>query len=319
MGVNPLIVADIGGTYARFGVATPRAGGMLIDRKYQLPCADFADFESAFANYREELHVSDVRQACVAVAGPVVEGNVSLTNLDWHISGQEMRQAFGLDRFEVVNDFAAVASAVMQLTRADLSTITPGIRRENAPMAIIGPGTGLGVAAILPIKGEWVVVPSEGGHVSLASTGPLETEIMNRVGGGFEVSAETLLSGAGILRIYDALCGIHGKVIAFNAPEQITEAAVAGSDELAVTAIEVFCRLLGGFSGNVALTYGATGGVYLAGGILPVIRDFLVESQFVTCMKNKGAMSQYLDSLPVELIMTPNAGLIGAATWLKSH
>jgi glucokinase len=319
VGVNPLIVADIGGTYARFGVATSRAGGTLIDRKYQLPCADFKDFESAFAIYRDELHVSDVRQACVAVAGPVVEGSVSLTNLDWHISGQKMRQTFGLDRFEVVNDFAAVASAVMHLTSDDLCTIAPGTKRENAPIAIIGPGTGLGVAAILPIKGEWVVVPSEGGHASLASTGPLETEIISRIGGGFEVSAETLLSGAGILRIYDALCAVHGEVIAFNAPEQITEAAVAGSDELAVTTIDVFCRLLGGLVGNVALTYGATGGVCLAGGILPEIRDFLIESQFVTCMKNKGAMSKYLESLPVELIMTPNAGLIGAASWLKSH
>lgn len=319
MGVNPLIVADIGGTYARFGVATPQGGGMLIERKYQLPCADFADFESAFANYREELHVSDVRQACIAVAGPVIEGTVSLTNLNWHISGQKMRQTFGLDRFEVVNDFAAVASAVMELAPDDLQTIAPGSRRGNAPIAIIGPGTGLGVAAIFPLKGQWVVVPSEGGHVSLASTGPLETEIMSRIGGGFDVSAETLLSGAGILRIYAALCEMHGKVIAFNAPEEITAAAVAGNDKLAVSAIEVFCRLLGGLVGNVALTYGATGGVYLAGGILPVISDFLVQSQFVTCMKNKGAMSKYLESLPVELIMTPNAGLIGAATWLTSH
>ena len=319
VGLEPLIVADIGGTYARFGVATADDKGMSIDRKCQLPCADFADFESAFASYREELHVADVRQACVAVAGPVVSGNASLTNLDWRISGKKVCRDFGLERFEVVNDFAAVACAVPLLAPADLSTVSKGKKQTNAPIAVIGPGTGLGVAALLLIRDEWVVVPSEGGHASLASTGPLEAEIMARIGGGYEVSAETLLSGAGIVRIYDALCAISGKVIVYHSPEQVTEAAAVGSDELAVSAVNVFCRLLGGLVGNVALTYGAIGGVYLAGGILPTIREFLLQSDFVSCMKNKGAMSNYLECLSVELITTPNAGLIGAASWVENH
>lgn len=319
MPIDPCIVADIGGTNARFGVAVGDDNGIRIEEQHQVKCADFPDFESAFSSYRDNVLNTKVHQACVAVAGPVTGQSVLMTNLDWQLSIPDLQRKFGLDVCEIVNDVAAVACAVPQLRDEDLVTVCEGTRSHGSPIAVIGPGTGLGVAALMPRDSVWVVVPSEGGHALISTTGRLESLVIERVGGASAVTAETLLSGNGILRIYNALCDIEGVERRCLTPEEATQAALRGSDEQAVAAHHMFCRLLGGMVGNIVLIYGALGGVYLSGGILPIMQDLLLASDFEDCLKSRGAMSRYLESLPVALITGADAGLIGAASWMANR
>jgi len=247
---DPIIVADIGGTNARFGIATLHGDTVHIDRQCQLHCSDFDDFEGVLSGYLKTLNGTTIGQVCIAVAAPVLAGDVSFTNLEWRFSKSEICRTFGFDRIEVINDFAAVAAAVPHLTDSDLSVISTGKKVADAPIAVVGPGTGLGVAALLPGVDGWTVLPSEGGHATIACTGPLEFELIHRISeGSGNVPAETLLSGAGILKIYNTLCLMSDLHPVAGSPEEVTTAALSNTDAQAVEALSVFCRLLGGGGG----------------------------------------------------------------------
>ena len=321
--MEPVIVADIGGTNARFGLVTgfdAASGQVSVEQKRQYLSADFPDFASVFSLYTESLGGFNPRQACIAIAGPVKEDGVRMTNLNWSISSSEACRAFELDRFEVINDYTALVYSTLFLGSVALSNICRGATNPDAPRCVIGPGTGLGVSAIAPSNGHWVTLSGEGGHITLASTGKYENQVIQQIAPDRGmVSAETILSGPGILRLYQAICTIEGYPCQAATPMEITSAALSDSDSAASIAMSMFCRLLGGMVGDMILTFGAEGGAFLAGGILPRIETILKQSEFEQCLKNKGVMSHYLEDINVALITANDAAMVGAAAWVCSE
>jgi glucokinase len=250
------------------------------------------------------------------IAGPVKGDRVSMTNLNWNISGHEIREAFGLDRFELINDYTAQIYSTLFLGPDSLSTVCRGKINPHAPRCVVGPGTGLGVAAIAPANGHWAILSGEGGHITLASTGRYENQVIQQiVPEQGRVSAETVLSGPGIHSLYRAICAIEGYPNLADSPAEITGAALSGSDPAATAAFSTFFRLLGGMVGDMILTFGAEGGAFLAGGVLPRVQSLLKTSEFEHCLKDKGEMSHYLEDINVALITADDAALVGAAAW----
>lgn len=316
---RPWLVADIGGTNGRFGLVTEPGG--TPHRVKILRCRYYPDLASAMRTYLE--YVADVprpKTACVAVAGPVDGDRFRLTNAAWDFSIAESRRDLGLDHLELVNDFTALALAVPHLPADALVSVGGGPRVPGKPVAVVGPGTGLGVGGLVPAGGSGVPIDGEGGHVTL----PAETErevavaaILRARHGS--VSAETVLSGPGLSRLHQAVSALHRGEGETLSPEQICARARHGTDAICVEAVRMFCDLLGAFAGNVALTLGARGGVVLGGGILPSIADLLAASDFRLRFEGKPPMTEYLSPIATELITAATPALHGAAAWLAQY
>lgn len=318
----PMLVADIGGTNARFGLVTNRD---LQTNQYQVefqqtyPCVEYATFELVLAAYLSQLPDDvEITHACIAVAGPVSGDRVSLTNLCWDFSIEALKRAFSLQVLEVINDFAALASSISHIGDADLVVVKSGETAERACKVIIGPGTGLGVAGLVPTNTGWLPIPGEGGHVACAPGNERESAILSQMRRRFEyVSAEMLLSGGGLKNLYLSLCALDGVEAREYKASDIADHAVANSDPQCREALSVFCALLGSLCGDIALIYGARGGVYLGGGILPKIENFLLKSEFNARFRQKGAMAALVAGMPVKLITHKKPALLGAADWLE--
>jgi glucokinase len=313
----PSLLADIGGTNARF--ARGRPGNIEAIRA--VPCEEHETFEDALQSYLE--HTSALadhdapRQACLAVAGVVDHDRVSLTNHSWEFSIEATRERFGLDRLVVVNDFTALARAVPHLGPDELREVGPGEAEADAPIAVVGPGTGLGVAGMVRASGRWLALDGEGGHVGFAPANALEIEVlrhlMDRYG---RVSAERILSGRGLEDLYTTLCVIEGQAHEPIRAAHITQRGT-GSDGPERRALEFFCGALGSVAGDFALVYDARGGVYIGGGIVPRIADFFARSTFRERFESKGRFSEWIARIPTTLIMAATPGLTGAAAVLE--
>ncbi|ACY97317.1 glucokinase [Thermomonospora curvata] len=313
---RPWLVADIGGTNARFGLI--QAPGAPPSRVQVLALRDHAGLAEATATYLAR-HAGDVRPgaACVAVAGPVTDdGRFQLTNAHWSGSAEEVRADLGLDHVELINDFEALALALPTLQPGDLRVLGERAPGGQTPAAVLGPGTGLGVAALVRAGERLVAIPSEGGHVDLPATTPRELELaaMLREEHG-TAEAERLLSGEGMTRLYELIARMHAVPVQ---PLSAAQICARRSDPLCQETLETFCALLGSFAGNVALTFGARGGVYLGGGILPRIWDVLRRSDFRRRFESKPPMERYLRAIPTALIVAPTPALAGAAARLAS-
>ncbi len=322
---RPWLVADIGGTNARFGLVTAPAG--MPERVHTLACADHPDLPSAVTAYLAGAAAPRPVAGCVALAGPVSGDRVRLTNGPWEFSVPETRRRLELEALALVNDFAALSLSLPRLSGSDLRAVGGPALDPGLPMAVLGPGTGLGVAGLVPAGDRWVPVSGEGGHVDLPVVDDREIEVMRllrrRHG---TVSAENVLSGTGLERLHGALREVGGLAAGpaesirpaqpVNAAE-ICTAAVAGTDQSCVDTLSMFCALLGGFAGNVALTLGARGGVFLGGGVLPRIADFLDTSDFRRRFEAKPEMAAYVEAIATTLVITPTPALRGAAVWLE--
>jgi glucokinase len=315
----PWLVADIGGTHARFGlISTP--GAEPHDVRI-LRCADYSDLVAAVQDYLGRITtVTQPSAACVAVAGPVCGDRFRLTNADWDFSISDSRLRLGLHHLELINDFTALALAVPQLPGSAFVRIGAGVRWADEPMAVIGAGTGLGVSGLIRSQQRWIPIPGEGGHAGL----PVETEREAEVARVLRqqhsiVCAETALSGPGLVRLYRALCVVHGVTPEHLHPEQVCAVARRGTDAAARETLSMFCGMLGAFAGNVALTLGARGGVLLGGGVLPGIADFLADSDFRRRFIGNRSIAGYLDQVPTELIVAATPALLGAAVHLDRH
>ena len=329
----PYIVADIGGTNARFALVSGFKSACRCTQEFVLEdvkaykCSEFNRFEDVFDHYLEAL-CKDVTGACVSIAGPVSDNCVSMTNLDWSFSGDKLKARYQFSFFHVINDFAANAMSVISLGGGDLvrvqSPVVPHVENKKVnllPRAIVGPGTGLGVASVVHTGKSWMPVPGEGGHANFAPVTNLDIELYKLIQKDISyVSLETLLCGAGLSRLYMALAELRDERVDEQAslPEHISAAALSHSDMLAVEALSIFCRVLGSAAGNIALTVGASGGVFLTGGILPRVSDFLLQSDFSHAFTNKGVMSHYVEALSVDLVIHKEPALIGSAAYVES-
>lgn len=313
-----VLLADMGGTHARFAcLKLDDPVPQLIGVYAADTCPSFDAVMDQLCTSIEQLNLSLGRLAriCVAVAANPSADEIVLTNNAWRFNRIELSEILGCADIRVVNDFAAVARSLPLLQPEDTVQIGGGEAQADGVMVAIGPGTGTGVASlIIDGVGEPLVVPGEGGHVDFAPVGDIEIAVLQYLRGHFErVSIERLLSGEGILSLYRALCDIHGHSIALSAPEAVGKAAQAHSDPMAAEAMAVFFAVLGSVAGDLALTLGARGGLYIAGGIVPHYVELLRHSQFRSRFESKGRFAEHNAGIPSFIVTHPNPGLLGVA------
>lgn len=309
------LVADIGGTNARFGLQDLACGKLTELTSFAV--TDYATFDDALGDYLKGLAGNDRYRrlpsaACFAVACPSDGETVHFTNSGWTINRKEIAVHLGLDRIDIINDFAAVGHGITTLTDNDWLQLGGSAAEPCGPIAVIGPGTGLGVCSLIWTGSRYLVVDGEGGHADFAPVDELEIEILRVLRGRFgRVSNERILSGAGITNIYQALCEIEGVEPRITSAAVIGKAATEDSDTLAMRTVEIFFAILGSVAGNQALLIGARGGVYIAGGIVPKLVARITESKFYYRFLDKGRFRDYLKPIPVRLITRDNIGLVG--------
>ncbi|MCB1756304.1 MAG: glucokinase [Gammaproteobacteria bacterium] len=305
----PKLLADIGGTNARFALLL---ADRSISRQHVLPTSDYPDFVQAVRAYLEWAGQPRIVDAAVAIANPVSGDRLDMTNHDWSFSIEESRRQLGLQRLIFKNDFTALAMSIPSLSLADYYQVGGAKAVEGEQIAVLGPGTGLGVSGLVPADGRWIPLESEGGHVSLSPGNPRECAILEECWQRFgHVSAERLVSGMGLQNLYQVISKLDGKKPAELSPAQITDKALQGSDSCCEEALQTFCGLLGSVAGNLALTLAALGGVYIGGGIVPRLGDYFAASTFRHRFEQKGRFSAYLQAIPVFVIQRDNPALLG--------
>jgi glucokinase len=320
------LVADVGGTHIRFGIAVGGPEGTPVNvhcvRRYAVRAhhsiADAAQY------YRTETPgvPESLSRAAVAVAGRVEEDRVQLTNSAWNFSARGFSESQRFDDLHVINDFEAIGHAVGALRGADLKPIGP--QRLSLPLnrgvcAILGVGTGLGVGGVVANGGEFTVLATEGGHASFAPTNETSIEVLRWLRKKYgRVSAERVLSGAGVANIYLALSEIQGQQVPELSAAEITMRASAGSDANCVEAVGLFCELLGSFAGDLALTLGAWQGVLIAGAMLQHFDRATLERRVRSGFEYKGRFTPAMRKIALETISHPHVELLGAARLLNS-
>lgn len=310
------LIADVGATNARFALVAAN-GATTAARVYALK--DYSSIVEAIATYlAEESPSAHPTQAVLALASPITGDRVTLTNHPWTFSIEAVRKHFGLRRCRVINDFAANAVAIPHLADSDCLQVGVGAPVADAPIAVIGPGTGLGVSALMPLPRGWVPIEGEGGHVTMAPADAQESAVLERMRSRYDhVSAERLLSGPGLVNLYNVLCELAAAPAApFTAP-QITDPRTWEQDARTRDATAMFCRMLGTAAGNLALTLGARGGVYIAGGIVPRMGAAFAQSGFRSRFEAKGRLQWYLAAIPTYVILRPLPALLGAKMLLE--
>lgn len=315
----PTLIGDIGGTNARFAIVPDGTGPMV--RFPYAHTADYATIDDAIA--ATVLPTARPRSAVLAVAGPVQGDTVPLTNCPWIVEPKRMIERLGLDEVILLNDFEALSLSLPALGDEDLVRVGGGEAVENAAQVVVGPGTGLGAAALIHARGTWFPVPGEGGHVDLAPVTERDFAIWPHIDEPFgsgpyrRISGETLLCGAGLVRLYRAIVAADGGKPRFDDPSEITAAATERSDGAAEEALSLFCVHLGRLAGNLALALMARGGVFLAGGIAAKIAPFIETSGFRAAFVDKAPHQALMERMPTSVIVHPAPALAGIAAYAR--
>lgn len=316
---TPRLLADIGGTNARFALElAPGCFGHV----QVLACGDhpaLADALRAYLALPQVAGAGRVAHAALAIANPVDGDQIRMTNHHWQFSVEALRQEMGFDTLLVVNDFYALARSLPHLADADKVQVGGGAPRAGAPLGLLGAGTGLGVSGLIPAGTGWAALSSEGGHVTFSPVNELEVAILQYAWREFEhVSAERFLSGAGVELIYRALSHIQGLAPqALPAPE-ISRRALAGESALSSQVLDVFCGMLGTVAGNLAVTLGAHGGVYIGGGIVPRLGEHFARSSFRRRFEQKGRFQAWLAAVPTYVITAEYPAFLGVSAILSN-
>ena len=320
--IEPRLLADVGGNYARFAIEPEP--GVFVERR-ALRCDQHADFLSALRTYLAQLprpaHGPAVRHGAIAIANPVSGDAVRMTNAPgWSFSIEAVRQAVGLDTLLVVNDFTALAMSLPHLGASERRQVGGGRPRERSLIGLLGAGTGLGVSGLVPVDDGWVSLASEGGHVGFAPESEAEQRVLAFAWHEFpHASAERLMSGAGLELIRRALAvqvGVEAEPL--PAPE-ITRRALAGECAECDAALRMFCEMLGTMAANLALTLGAYGGVYIGGAIVPRLGGWFDRSGFRKRFEAKGRLGALLAGIPTYVVTAETATLTGTAAILGAE
>ncbi|MEI8158296.1 MAG: glucokinase [Burkholderiales bacterium] len=314
----PRLLGDIGGTNARWAWQES-AGAGLEDISVQ-PCAASTSIQESAANYLLTHGHQNPVWAGIGVATAVNGDEVRLTNGTWRFSIAAFQRAFALERCLVINDFTALAMSLPALTPSDLRALGGGAAVAGAPIALLGPGTGLGVSGLVPDGlGRYSALSGEGGHATLAASNDMEASLLSVLRKKFDhVSAERVLSGAGLVNIFQAICSLEGRPAHDLLPSDVTDAAISGADAQCVQTVYYFSRFLGSVAGNLALTLGSMGGVYIGGGVVSRLGTAFDATVFRECFENKGRYRQMLSTLPVWVITAPTPALVGVSRALDT-
>lgn len=308
------LIADVGGTNIRLA---------LLDGEQQLSiecfkCSDFASLEQVVVHYLEDKRDIEVADACFGIAGPVHGQEFTMTNLGWTFSVASLKAAIGLKNVYFINDYTAISMSIVELSADDLLPIHPVDADQDAPRIICGPGTGLGMAQLIKVDNFYECISGEGGHADFAPNNLRQLKVLEALMTTFgHVSIERLLSGQGIVNIYQALAQVDGLVAKGYEASEISQRFIEQSDAVCVETIELFCDVLAQVLGNMVVTSGAFGGVYIAGGIMPRIIEHIDTERFIQAYSNKGRFNSYVLNAPIYLITQAQPGLLGAAVYLS--
>jgi glucokinase len=304
------LVADLGGTHIRFALAD--SSGKL-EAVRSMECLRYAGMIEATEDYLDSCNVKAPGDACFAVAAVDTGDHIAMTNNCWRFSRQELIARFGFHRLQFINDFAAIALSLPHLNKTQVHAISTDLQADPGNALTIGPGTGLGGARLLA---GHLVIACEPGQAGLSPGTSLEREIFAALQPGCsEIVSESVLSGPGLERLHQTLARVRGEPETSLPAAAISAAALEGRDALCQETLGIFCALLGSAAGNFAVSSGAYGGVYLAGGIVPQIIPILERSDFLARFVTKGAMESRLRRVAVMVILEQNPGLVGAAAW----
>jgi len=308
------LIADVGGTNIRLAMLDDGIQSHLECFK----CDDFESLETVVAHYLETKQDIIVVDACFGIAGPVHGEVFTMTNLGWTFSVQSLKDSIGFNNVYFINDYTAISMSIPQLGSDDLTPIHNVDGDDDAPRIICGPGTGLGVAQLTKVDGYFECISGEGGHAEFAPNNLRQVKVLEALMDKFDhVAVERLLSGQGIVNIFQALA----KVDKIDPPQfdasQISQRFIKQSDPLCVETMELFCDVLAQYLGNMVLTSGAFGGVYIAGGIIPRIINDLDKERFINVYSRKGRFKDYVLKAPIYLITEAQPGLMGASVYLS--
>lgn len=317
---EPLIAADVGGTHARIASIVPvsddRGSAFSISEYSKYACADYPSLAAIIETFRDSYVHTPVASVALAIAGYVVDDAVINVNLPWTVSISALRNQLGVRELAIVNDFKAVAHAVRHIDAASAILLSGPAARQDGPVLVVGPGTGLGGAVHIPHHDHPIVLATEVGQATLAATTDFEFEVLGELRKrGPRVLIEHVLSGTGLTNLDAAIRALRGAPAQPMTAAQISAAALAQSDPLAVETVDVFCGWFGSVLGDLALLYGTQGGIYLAGGVLPQMKELLVRSRFVERFLDKAPMREALERTSVRLVDHAQLGVIGAASW----
>ncbi len=322
------LVADIGGTNARFALTPIRKiipGQPLALKESDLiepKALNGAEYEHIFEAV--EAYLTAVAEAyprpehaVMAIACPTDKDQITMTNHTWSFKVSELKASLGLKTLLFINDYNAMANAIPQLDEHGLIKIGRGEAILHKPIAVTGPGTGLGLAALAFAESGPVTLETEGGHAHFAPTNQIEMQVLEYLLNKFErVSQERLISGQGIENIYEALAHIAGQPNQLPAHE-VSKKAMDKSDPICEQAMDMFCAVFGNYAGDVALTIGAKGGLYITGGIIPRFIDFFKASAFREKFESKGRLSSFVETIPTYVVISEQPGLLGSAAVLN--
>ena len=303
------LLGDIGGTSARFAVLTGDTLGPID----HLPVSEYRSTIEAIDGYLSNRRDrSRIGAAVLGLAGPVENGRCIIINSQWVTDADELRATFGFKTINLINDFEAIAYALPHLSAQDVKPLAPAKPLPGESMAVIGPGTGLGMAGLVRHAGGMTVIATEGGHATLPGLTPREDAVITHLRRWFgHVSAERALSGPGLENLHSAIAAIDAAAVPSRTAAEITRHALERSCPVCVAAVDMFCAMLGTVAGNLALMFRARGGVYISGGIAPRLVNHLMQSEFHARFVAKGRLREYLESVPIAVIVNPDAAFLG--------
>lgn len=312
------LVGDVGGTNARFALVPPQ--GDLPEQEKTLACSDFSGLAAAIAFYLAEAGGVQPEAAAVAVATPIVGDQIRFTNNDWSFSIAATQKQLGLERLLMLNDFTALALSLPHLPAHEIQEVgNVPAPSETAAIGLLGPGTGLGVSGLIPDgRGAWIPIRGEGGHVTMSAANERELEVLRcMMQLTPHVSAERMISGFGLPAFYRAVAMVQGVSVEDLEPSEITERGRLGTCPVCREVVDMFCAMLGTVAGNLALTLGARGGVYIGGGIVPKLGEYFLNSAFRERFEAKGRFVEYMQAIPTRIILAKYPALLGAAKALE--
>ena len=313
----PILIGDIGGTNARFALIAD--AGAEIRRLPNVHTADFPTIDDAIQAAVIDKAAVRPKSAVLALAGPIAGEKVQLTNCDWVVEPRKSLARFALAEMVLLNDFEAQSLSLPGLTAADIDPIGGGTMLAEGTRVVVGPGTGLGAGALLHARGAWIPVPGEGGHIDLGPVSERDMAIwphLERVLG--RISAEAVLCGGGMVRLYRAVCAVDGAPVRQATPEAVTAAGLAGTDSQAVETLNLFATYLGRVAGDLAMIFMAYGGVFLGGGIPARIAPVLKSGVFRRAFVAKAPHEALLERMVTAIIIKEDAALAGIAAFARA-
>lgn len=319
---NYALVADVGGTWARFALRDRSADGKpigpLLELK-EMSADNKVDFAQLLDHYLRNIAPTRPRHACIAVAGPVRNGVVKFSNRDWELSASILAEKFGFDRIALINDAAAGALASIGLEDSQVQALHAGNSDPTGVRINVVPGTGFGIGGAVCHAGQYQLLPGEGGHIGMPPRKADEFEVLAWIARHHGAATpDNCLSGPGMLNLYLAICAVNSIPTRSLTPAELTQIALEGTDQIAVETLNLYCRLLGRVAGDAALLMNASGGVFLSGGILRKIGVPRLSSEFQTGYKDKAVMAETVARIPVFLMNLDHPNLVGASVFLKN-